>query len=286
LPGTPPRNRALAGLGARLRAVREAAGLSGAELADALGAGWRQPKISKIETGRQLPTIDEVAAWSRVTGADPEGLLALRTKAAAQFAEYRDQFAAAGGRVALQEEVTALASSCTFLAGYQPSLVVGYLQIPAYMRALAPPGAPEDEVGNVIAAKVRRQAIMYESGREIVHVLGEAALRTRIGPMSTATLRAQLAHLVEMSTLPHHTFAVLPFSVALPFTPLCGWTMYDRDLVVTETLHGSLEITDRQLIDEYSGWLEQMLAIAHTGADAAEFCREVAVSLGADRTTG
>lgn len=286
MPVPPPSNRALGGLAARLRAVREGADLSGAELAKRLGAGWRQPKISKIETGRQLPTAEDVDEWAAATGVDAAPLLALRSKASAEHAAYKDRVSDAGGSVARQDEITALAASCTLLVTYQPAMVPGHLQTPAYMREMARSHellhgttVPEDEIGRVIAAKVRRQAVMYEPGRQIVHVVGEAALRTRIGGMSVATLRAQLSHLAEMSELPGHTFGVVPFSVITPFTPLSGWSMYDRDLVVIETLDGSVQVTEPEALARYSRWLDQLLDVAMTGQDAAAFCRETAGSL-------
>ncbi|MDQ2708669.1 MAG: helix-turn-helix transcriptional regulator [Actinomycetota bacterium] len=285
MPSSPSSSRALAGLGARLRAVREQAGLSGTELAEALGNGWLQPKVSKIETGRQLPTAEDVTAWARATGVDAEPLLTLRAKAAAEYVAYKDRIADAGGAVPRQHEIAALAASCTFLSEYQPALVPGRLQTPAYMRGmaegdefLAADGIPTDQIGHLIAARLRRQAIMYEPGRQIVHIVGEAALRTRIGGMSVATLRAQLTYLAEMSKLPGHTFGVVPFSVATPFTPLSGWSMYDRDLVVIETLDGSIQLTEPAVLARYSRWLDQLLAVALTGPDAAEFCHAVAAS--------
>ena len=286
MPTPTSRSRALDGLGARLRAVRETAGLSGAGLAEVLGAGWKQSKVSKIETGRQLPTAADVSAWAGATGVDAEPLLTLRTKAAAEYTAYKDRVTDAGGVASLQDEITALATSCMFLATYQPAMIPGWLQTPAYMRGmaegdetLAEDGFTPDQIGHVIAARIRRQAIMYEPGRQIVHVVGEGALRTRIGGMSVATLRGQLAHLVEMSELPGHTFGVIPFSVVTPFTPLSGWSMYDRDLVVIETLDGSLQLTDPDVLARYSRWLDQLLEVALTGTEASEFCRAVAASL-------
>lgn len=284
-PPSPPAGRALGGLGARLRAVREAAGLSGSELSATLGSGWRQSKISKIETGRQLPTADEITAWAKATGVDAEPLAALRMKASAEYAAFKDRIAGAGGPLALQDQIAALAASCTFLAEYQSGLIPGRLQIPAYIREmalgdefLADDGITPDVLSNVIAAKIGRQSILYESGREIVHIVGEAALRTRIGAMSVATLRGQLAHLAELATLPGHTFGVVPFSVATPVGACC-WSMYDRDLVVVETIAGDLQLTEPDAVARYSRWLDQLLEVALIGAAAADFCRDVAHSL-------
>ena len=43
-----------------LKALRVGAGLSGARLAEMLG--WQQSKVSKIETRKQLPSEDDIAA--------------------------------------------------------------------------------------------------------------------------------------------------------------------------------------------------------------------------------
>lgn len=189
-------SQVLVGLGERLRALREAAGMSGAQLAGALGTGWRQSKISKIENGRQLPTIEEVRAWAIAAGADPRPLLALRAKTSARFGAWRDRIAEAGGGVALQEEIGALERAATRLGEYQPAFVPGLLQTPAYARGMLgaedgviEDGIPAAELGLVVAGKLRRQAILYESGREITHILGEAALRIRIGAVSVETMQ-------------------------------------------------------------------------------------------------
>ena len=56
--------------GARLRRVRQGAGLNGKQLAAALS--WPHSKVSKVELGRQRPTADEVAAWVAATGASEQ----------------------------------------------------------------------------------------------------------------------------------------------------------------------------------------------------------------------
>lgn len=278
-----PLARTLGGLGARLRTVREDAGLTGVELAAALGEGWHQPKISKIENGRQLPTAEEVTAWATVTAVAVEPLLSLREKAASEYGAHKDLIARAGGAVPLQEELTSLARSCTTFAEYQPALVPGYLQIPDYMRQKALGSdflvTPRDQIGHVVAAKLRRQAILYEPGREFVHIVGEAALRTRIGAMTTGTLRRQLEHLAEMSRLPGHTFGVVPFMVNNPFSATSGFALFDRDLVRVETVAGVLQLTEPEPVARYVGWLDQLLDVALVGTDAAAFCAEVSESM-------
>lgn len=283
---TVPVNDALGQLGARLRALREATGMTGAEFAAALGGNWRQSKISKIETGRQLPAEAEVLAWAVATGGDPEPLVALRGQAASGYGTHKERITRAGGPVAHQRNLTALIESCTFLATFAPAIVPGRLQTAGYIREksatslfLADHGTPPEEFGKVLAEKLRRQAILYEPGREFVHVVTEAALRLRLGAMSVTTLRGQLGHLAELATLPGHTFGVLPFSRPCPVETLSGFQLYDRDLVRVETNAGVLQLTDPDAVSRYSRWLDQLVDVALTGSDAADFCRQVAASL-------
>jgi transcriptional regulator with XRE-family HTH domain len=275
---------ALSGLGARLRALRAEAGISGLQLAKTLGTGWRQPKVSRIESGLQLPTEEETKAWAAAVGAEPGPLLALRRKASAEYGVWKDRIAGAGSPAALQDELRALEASCTqLLAEYQPALVPGLLQTAAFMREmadgeefLAENGITPETIGPLIAAKLRRQAILYEGGRQVVHVLGEGVLNTRVGKVTTETMRGQLEHLAETATLPGHELAIIPFAVASPVAPVSGFMLYDNDLVVVETLSGRLNISDPDTIARHARWLELFRQAAVTGTEAGEMCRRAA----------
>jgi hypothetical protein len=258
--------------------------MSGTELARALGPGWRQPKVSRIENGLQLPTEGETIAWAAEVGADPAPLLALRGKASAEWGVWKDRIAGAGGPAAFQDELRALEASCTtLLAEYQPALVPGLLQTAAFMREmadgeefLAENGITPETLGPLIGAKIRRQAILYDGGRAIVHVLGEAVLHTRVGKVTTATMAGQLAHLAETATMPGHELGIVPFAMASPVAPASGFVLYDGDLAVVETLGGRLQITDPNMIARYARWLELLRQSAVTGGDAADMCRQAA----------
>lgn len=52
--------------GASLRRLREEAGLTGSQLAASLH--WAQSKVSRIETGKQSATTDDVVSWVRAVG--------------------------------------------------------------------------------------------------------------------------------------------------------------------------------------------------------------------------
>ena len=145
------------------------------------------------------------------------------------------------------------------------------------MRAVADtdPFPGDEALGRVIAAKLRRQALLYEPGREFVHVVTEAALRLRIGSATVEVQRGQLAHLAELATLPQHTFAVLPFDRPCPVFPT-GFAVYDRDLVRVETSAGVLELTDPPAVARYAQRLDRLVEVSLVGAEAADLCRAIA----------
>lgn len=140
-------------------------------------------------------------------------------------------------------------------------------------------GITPENLGRLIAAKLRRQSILHEGGRQVVHVIGEAVLRTRIGNVTVETMRGQLAHLADTATLPGHELGIVPFTIASPIAPASGFVLYDDDLAVVETLAGRLQITDPAIIARYTRWLELLRQAATTGAAAAELCRHVASEL-------
>jgi transcriptional regulator with XRE-family HTH domain len=66
-------------VGARLRALREAAGLSQAQLAQRMhdaGHPWWQPTVSKVESGQRAVPSDEMRAVSEVLGVAPDWAVA------------------------------------------------------------------------------------------------------------------------------------------------------------------------------------------------------------------
>src|SRR5690606_7148746 len=73
-------------LARHLRTVRIEAGHSGASLARELG--WTQPRVSRLETGSQLPTEDDLSAWITHTGVEDDRAEQLRRMLALAESEY------------------------------------------------------------------------------------------------------------------------------------------------------------------------------------------------------
>jgi len=156
LAATTPRARQA--LGERLRDARRAATRTGAELAERVGGAWSQPRVSKIERGRQLPTREDVEQWARATGADPGGLADLLERATVEYGTLRSLYDAAGGAASFQGAVAAQEAAAQRIGKYQPNLIPGMLQTASYahemLRLPGGPVADEDELGRMIAGEV------------------------------------------------------------------------------------------------------------------------------------
>lgn len=134
------------------------------------------------------------------------------------------------------------------------------LQTPEYARAiLALPGGPADhgatpdEIDRMIAARMRRASILYEPGRDITILVGEAALRTQVGSAEVMERqRAHIAHLAE--SLTHAKVGVIPFD-RCPILPLHGWEQRDN-IITIETTAGDLEVADPIEVRQYERWGE------------------------------
>lgn len=275
--------RARKRLSDRLRELREQTGSTGVQFAQRLG--WGQPKVSKIETGRQLPSEADVTAWARATDADARELLALLEQARAEYATFRDLYAATGGADRLQDAIAVQEATAMRLVMYQPVLVLGILQTADYAYEMlhlpsgpgGVSGATEDEISRMIAARVRRQAILYEPGRDITLIMGEGALRTRLA--SPATMVNQMEHIARLAgSLTTTTIAIVPFSAPAPIASLSGYSIRD-DMVTIETFGGNLEIADPVEVARYEHYTRLLRDAALTGPDAVALIQRVAAEL-------
>ena len=129
---TAPRNPHRARLATRLRALRAAAGLSGNRLAHHLG--WPPPRVSKLETGKQIPTEDDLDAWLTATGAGNEQateLAGLLSAARIEYATWRGVQRTAGGLASRHAERAAWEAATTRIAEYQLAMIPGLVQTTA-----------------------------------------------------------------------------------------------------------------------------------------------------------
>ena len=141
MPGNPERDR----LATRLRELRARTGLSGNRFA-VERIHWPQSRVSRLETGTQLPTEEDLRAWVHATGTDDEAVAELQElleRARIEYATWRDTYRRSGGPGGKQTSIAQLEAQATRIRGYQPAMIIGLLQTPAYAREmLSLPGSP------------------------------------------------------------------------------------------------------------------------------------------------
>lgn len=279
-------------LGRRLREVRAAVFSSGSALARHLtqthpGSSWHQTKVSKIERGEQRPSDNDLTEWLEAVSASPEVWEELRELLAAariNYATVGQLFVSRGSAAEEQSSIRELESRAVRVAEFQPAMIPGLAQTAEYARevALLPTGpavfgATADDIEVMISERIRRQEILYQPGKQVQLVLGEAALRHRFGPAQT--LIGQLDRLTMIAGLATVELSVLAFDTPLPVFPLCGFDLHDKETVFIETMSGEQRLDDPQEVALYVQFLDQLRSAAATGPDAVALIRRVMAEL-------
>ncbi|MFH9550989.1 Scr1 family TA system antitoxin-like transcriptional regulator [Streptomyces sp. NPDC017435] len=182
------RQQRMRALGARLRSLRAEAGLTGAVLAQRAGVG--QPTVSKVENGRMVPSGDVLGRLSRALDLDESNTREVRdllvaVEAAPDAVEVSDEEAPAGA--VLDDAVR----SARLVRSFQCLVLPAMLQSAEYARhvfASAPNSTPE-AVGRAVAARVERQSLLYEPGRESAFAPWRRSSRTGWTRSSSPTSR-------------------------------------------------------------------------------------------------
>jgi hypothetical protein len=238
--------------------------------------------VSKLETGKQIPTDDDLDAWVTATGARSEQaaeLAGLLSAARIEYATWRGVQRTAGGLAGRHAERAAWEAATTRIAEYQPAMVPGLVQTAAYARALltSPLASAMDITEAVadalVAERVKRQDILYQPGRAIEVVLGEAALWNT--PSTVATLQGQLDRLISFAELPSLQFGVVPRTVPMPIAPLACFAVYDNEFVLVETLTGEQRLDDPDEVAVYIKAFGQLRDASVTGSDAVALIQHV-----------
>jgi transcriptional regulator with XRE-family HTH domain len=241
-----------------LRQLRRDAGLSGMEAAKR--AGFSQPKISRFETGRQVPTTDEVRTLCTVYRARPDSrrdLLRLAKDLRQQTTKARTVLSHGAGR--MQRRIGRLEAASAVIRGFHPALVFGLLQTENYTRALGRRDLTGDELDRHVAARVERQASL-DTDREFVLVLTEGALRWHVG--SPQIMAAQLDKLIDASLRTNLQLGVIPWTRPVGVQALHGFHLYDRRAVLVGTETATAIILDTQDVADYERRFEAFRELA------------------------
>jgi transcriptional regulator with XRE-family HTH domain len=255
-------------LAARLREIRMDAGLSAQDLSAA--AGWHKAKTSRVESGKQAPSEDDIRSWCRVCGAEWEvpDLIAASRAADSMYIEYRRLNR--GGMRRLQEPANPLFLRTRVFKSYCPAVVPGFLQVPGYASVLLSSIAAfreiPDDTGQAVTARMNRNRILSDGNRRFTLLVEEGVLRHRIGDRDV--MAAQLGYLLAAMEFPAVTLGVVPFTAQRPMWPLEAFTVFDDERVLIELLSAQVTVTSPSEITLYVRAFEQFGRLAAYGAGA------------------
>ncbi|MCQ8772553.1 helix-turn-helix domain-containing protein [Streptomyces telluris] len=254
-----------------LRGLREAAGLSGERLA--VRCNMSQTKISRIETGRALPTVIDVQrilTALHVPAEVADELLKLARRANVDYASWRTY--ARVGLYRKQAELKALESTSRVMRHFLPAIPTGLLHVRQYAEqtlAKAVKSDPARDVARAVQARMDRQAILDDQSRHFTFLLTEQAVRWRRADREV--MAAQCAHMAEVSRRPNVELAVIPRAARVPGTPMNIFVIYDDRLVTVELFSGEVVLRDPRDISHHVELFELFLGCALTGEDATAF---------------
>jgi transcriptional regulator with XRE-family HTH domain len=271
-------------LGAQLRRLREAAGISRADAGYAIRGS--DSKLSRLELGRVAFKERDVADLLTLYGiADPgerESFLDM-VKQANEPGWWRRYSDVMPGWF---QDFVGLEESATRIQAYELQFVPGLLQTEAYARSIATRGrpgyAPEDAERR-IALRMQRQKILTGVRPTTLWVmLDESVLHRPIG--GSAVLREQLERLLEVSTLPNITIQIMPYHLSGyaaegSFTLLRFAEPELPDVVYVEHLSGALYLDRQDEIELYGRAIDRLTVDAVTPEHSRQVMSKVLATI-------
>ncbi|HEY7264467.1 MAG TPA: helix-turn-helix transcriptional regulator [Trebonia sp.] len=266
-------------LGAQLRKLREANGLTTMQAAGAIRA--THSKISRIERGRstarQRDVADLLTLYGVTAEAERERLLALTREASVPgwWQQYNDIMPR------WFELYIGLEKAASVIRSYEVQFVHGLLQTEEYARAvvlISNAQAKAEEVERKVRLRLQRQRLLTAPGApDVWAVLDEAALRRP--PGDPAVTRGQLRHLLELTDLPNVTLQIVPFTAGPhaaaggPFTILRFPEPDLPDVVYLEQLNSALYLDQPVDVMAYLAVIDQLCVQAATGPASRDMLR-------------
>ncbi len=268
-------------LGRQLQALREKAGMSYEQAADAIYASaWTLRRMEKAEVGLKLNYVKSLLLAYGVTDfTEIETFLALAREAnkPGWWHSYTDVLPA-WFRV-----FPGLEQAATLIRGYEPHCVPGLLQTEDYARALTTAGYPNatsQEIERRVALRLARQQILTRPGPpRLWVVIDEAVLRRPAA--SPALTRAQFDRLLDAATQPNITLQVLPFTAgAHPvmygmFHLLRFGAAELPDIVYGENLTSAFYLDKAADVAVYAEALDRLCAHAAPPGDSVTIMRHI-----------
>jgi transcriptional regulator with XRE-family HTH domain len=260
-----------------LRRLRQDSGLTGTDAA--LRTGMSQPKISRIESGTNVPTADDVESLCRLYDAGSD--LREELTALADSLHRHTESARAilrGGAWRKQQQIARVERDATRLRFFQPATVSGLLQTPEFTREIYGLSLSGEELERGMAALTERQQVLRNRGKRFTFLLTEGALRWRLCP--DEVMAEQVRHIAALAARPNLRIGVIPFTARVREVPLHGFEVFDERLVTVGLETATITITDSRDIDHYLRLFAALDKTAEFGDSATRVLEDIASSHG------
>ncbi len=208
------------GLAERIYGIRKAAGLASGELARRLG--WPPSKVSKLQNGQQMPTAADITEWAAECGQPDQAAELLDMLSQVQAIHWQWRHRLKHGHAAIQDDLDKAVRQAKRIRVVEVSVVPGLLQTPDYARLIFTMSSDVHQTGlgevePAVAARMRRQEVLYDASRQFEFVVTENALRRRVG--GAQVMLGQYDRLITLSALGNITLGVIPDNAELKLVP-------------------------------------------------------------------
>ena len=270
-------------LGAELRRLREAAGLTIDQVAEVLECS--QSKVSRIETGQVSATprdVRDMLALYRVSDAQREAMVQIAREARQagwwqKFVDVPDGVPAYVG----------LETAATSIDVYMSLIVPALLQTADYARAVigaVRPDLPGAEIDRRVELRLRRQALLDQDQPPALRVLlDDTVLRRPVGGYEV--MAAQRRRLLKDAARPTVTLQMLPTAAGAhagmdgPFTIFSFPAAAERDVVALDSAADALYLENPEDVARYRRVFELLLPAALTPEASAEHISAAGVTV-------
>ena len=155
---------------------------------------------------------------------------------------------------------------------YQPHLIPGLLQTPAYAEALLHGVATfrdlsDHDLAEAVSTRMARQQVLKQAGRRFAVLLEESALY--YSPCDADSMAGQLGHLMAVATLPSVSLGIIRQDLTeRRRRPVEGFWIFDDNIVQVELVSGFLSLRQPHEVSEYAAAFEEFADLAYRGATA------------------
>jgi hypothetical protein len=174
-----------------------------------------------------------------------------------------------------------LEQSAAEISHFQPECIPGLLQSENYARRVLAFADVTHRGGidGAVRERMKRQAILRESGHRFDYVLTEGALRWR--PGGEPLMAEQFGKLAAAAALPAVTFSVIPYAREARTAYVQGFEIFrgpEGPAVLTEGYAREDFLVDPREVEIFEHEFAVLRESALAGADALDFARAVILS--------